>query len=62
METGIIEIAFTDGRIFNVFFANATQKRKLLSMYNNLTNTKSMKFICRGIHTVNQFEQQLKFL
>jgi len=65
METGVIEITFTDGRIYRIFFANSTQKRKVRSMYHKLQEkdvVKSIDVICNGIHTVKQFEEQLKFI
>ena len=65
METGVIEITFTDGRIYRIFFANDTQKRKVLAMYHKIDTTNvgiSLAFICTGIHTVNQFEKQFNNL
>ena len=53
METVIFEIEFNDGRIFRVFCANRSQKRRVLRKRDNV---KSITEITRGIHTVSQYE------
>ncbi len=57
METGIIEINFLNGRKFNVFFENRTQKDKVLTWINNDKGhgITSHKIIVSGIHKANYF-------
>ena len=61
METIIFEIEFNDGRIFRVFCANSTQKKKVIASYYKIeAKVKDIKTITSGIHTVKQYEQILK--
>lgn len=61
METGVYQIELKDGRIFRVFYANSTQKIKLMRKVNSIKNQIDFtKTITNGIHTVKQFEQQFK--
>ena len=57
METGIIEINFLNGRKFNVFFENKTQKEKVLTWANsdNHHGIASKRIILNGIHKANYF-------
>jgi len=58
METGIFEIELNDGRTFRVFYANSTQKKKILNSYNRIkSNCKELRTITNGIHTVRQWEK-----
>lgn len=56
METGIIEIKMIDGRKFNVFYQNKTQKNNMI-LWRNIHKEKiiSFEFIVSGIHTTKQF-------
>ncbi len=61
METGVIEITFSDGRKYNVFFENRTQKDKVLNWIRNDKHhgIASHKFIVRGIHKANYFLSEI---
>jgi hypothetical protein len=61
METSILQIELNDGRIFKIFCANSTQKRKVMDHYYSIKNkVKKISQLVNGIHTANQFEQILK--
>ena len=58
METTVFEIELLDGRIFRVFCANSTQKRKALASFSSIKNKiKDKEVIASGVHTVKQWEQ-----
>jgi hypothetical protein len=58
METIIYELELNDGRIFRVFCANSTQKKKFLNNhYKYADKVKGLKVITAGINTVKEFEQ-----
>lgn len=58
METGIYQIEFFDGSVWNLYFANSTQKRKILQKINeNKILVKSFALIVSGIHTASQTKQ-----
>lgn len=51
METGVYQIELKDGRIFRVFYANSTQKIKLMRKVNSIKNQIDFtKTITNGIH------------
>lgn len=61
METIVYEIELNDSRIFRVFCANATQKKKVIdSYYKIMDKVKTIKVITMGVHTSKQFENILK--
>lgn len=61
METGVLQIDLKDGRLFRIFYANSTQKKKLLRQFNSVKDKiEIVKTVTNGIHTVKQFEQHLK--
>ena len=61
METIVYQIEFKDGRIFRIFCANSTQKKKVISSYNAIADkVKEITVITSGIHTVSQYEKILK--
>lgn len=63
METGIFEIELNDGRIFRIFYANSTQKRKtLLSIHKKVDLIKKWNVLTNGIHTHKQWEEIVKTL
>lgn len=56
METTVFEIQYNDGRKFNVFCANKTQKTKIIqSYYKDKEKIKSIKDIVNGIYTPKQY-------
>lgn len=58
METIIFQIEFNDGRIFRIFCANSTQKRKLINSYYKIKDkVKEITTITTGIHTLQQYEK-----
>jgi hypothetical protein len=61
METIVFEIEFNDGRIFRVFCANSTQKKRVIQSYHKIkSKAKDIRVITNGIHTTKQYEQILK--
>ena len=63
METIIFQIELIDGRIFRVFCANSTQKKKFINSFSKIKHLyKSSKVITSGIHTVTQWEKIIKTL
>lgn len=61
METGVFQIDLKDGRLFRVFYANSTQKNKLLRQLNSIKDKIDVcHTVTNGIHTVKQFEEHLK--
>ena len=61
METTVFEIELKDGRIFRVFCANSTQKKRVLSTIDKIKHLKpTIKAITNGIHTVSEWEQITK--
>jgi hypothetical protein len=58
METTVFELEFNDGRIFRVFCANSTQKKKFLNNhYKYADKVKDVRVLTTGIHTIKEFEQ-----
>ena len=58
MESGIYQIEFYDGSIWNLYFANSTQhKNTLRNIKENENLIKSYKKIVSGIHPAKQIEQ-----
>jgi len=57
METTVFEIEFNDGRLFRIFCANSSQKKRCLQTYNRLKETCTIKVITNGIHTIKEFEK-----
>jgi len=61
METTVYQIDLKDGRIFRIFCANSTQKRKLLASYYKIkSKVKRLREVTNGIHTIKQWEQIVK--
>jgi hypothetical protein len=60
METGVYQIEFKDGRIYRIFFANGTQKKKIIQSYHsNQDQLKSIDLLSNGIHSVSEWERQI---
>jgi hypothetical protein len=58
METIVFEIEFNDGRVYRVFCANSTQKKKVIESYYKIEDkVKNIKTITTGIHTTKQYLQ-----
>jgi putative component of toxin-antitoxin plasmid stabilization module len=50
MEKGVIEINLNDGRMWRVYFANSTQKNKILRSTSKIKDKiKSIDFITHGV-------------
>lgn len=63
METGVYQIELKDGRLWRVFYANSSQKLRLMRSVNSIKNKIDFtKTITNGIHTVKQWEKQAKLL
>lgn len=63
METGVYQVQLKDGRLFRIFYANSTQKNKLLKQFNSIKDKiEIVKTITNGINTAKEFEQHLKNL
>lgn len=62
METIVFQIELNDGRVFKVFCANSTQKKRVIQ--SSLTNdkVKEVSTITNGLHTAKQYEQILNTL
>ena len=62
METTIFEVEFYDGRIFRIWCANSTQKKRF---FNNLLKIqylfKSWRELTSGIHTISQCDKIIEF-
>ena len=61
METTLYKITFKDGRVFKVFCANSTQKRRFTTTMaqKGALGTK-IEELENGIHTIKQWEDILK--
>lgn len=60
METILFEIALNDGRIFRIFCANSTQKKKVIESYHKIKDkVKEIRTIATGIHTAQQYDKIL---
>lgn len=58
METGIYKIEFFDGSTWNLYYANSTQHKNILSSINeNKDLIKSTVSIVTGIHAANQIDK-----
>jgi hypothetical protein len=58
METGIYQIEFFDGSVWNLYYANSTQhKNTLRNIQENKDLIKSCKKLVSGIHSGKQIEQ-----
>ena len=63
METIVWEIELLDGRIFRVFCANGTQKRKVIATYSKIKDIcKEIRVITNGVHTTKEWEKIVKNL
>ena len=63
METIVWEIELLDGRIFRVFCANSTQKRKVIESYSKIKDIcKEIRVITTGIHSTKEWEKIVKNL
>ena len=63
METGIFEVKFKDGRAYRIFYENRNQKDRFFkSLYKINPLVESWRTITNGIHTVKQWEEQIKFI
>ena len=61
METIVFQIELNDNRVFRIFCANSTQKKKVIDSYHKIKDkVKEIKTITTGIHTVAQYENLLK--
>jgi len=60
METIVFQIELNDGRIFRIFCANSTQKKKVINSYYQIKDkVKKITTITTGIHTAQQYEKIL---
>lgn len=60
METIVYQIELNDGRIFRIFCANSTQKKKVIDSYYQIKDkVKEITTITTGIHTAQQYEKIL---
>jgi len=60
METIVFQIELNDGRVFRVFCANSTQKKKVIDSYYQIKDkVKEITTITTGIHTAQQYEKIL---
>ena len=58
METIVFQIELNDGRVFRIFCANSTQKKKLIDSYHRIKDkVKEIRTITTGIHTAQQYEK-----
>lgn len=58
METTLFEIKFYDGRKFNVFCSNKSQKKRCISfIIKNIDEIEYWKDTINGIHTITEFEK-----
>tara|TARA_R110000751_G_scaffold6143_3_gene26669 strand:+ start:435 stop:629 length:195 start_codon:yes stop_codon:yes gene_type:complete len=60
METIVFELQLIDGRIFRIFCANSTQKKKVIDEYFKLKHSGvalKLETITNGIHTVKQLKE-----
>lgn len=56
MESGVIEIKFTDGSKYNVYYQSRTQKNNMILWYEaSKHKVKSFEFLVQGIHTTKDF-------
>lgn len=63
METIVYQIELNNGRIFRVFCANSTQKKKVIESYHRIKDkVKEITTITTGIHTAQQYEKILSTL
>ena len=63
METIVYQIEFNDGRVFRIFCANLSQKKKVIESYERIKGKlKEVRVITTGIHTVAQYEKILSTL
>ena len=60
METIVFQIELKDGRVFRIFCANSTQKKKVIESYTKIKDkVKEITTITTGLHTVSQYEKIL---
>ena len=60
METIVFQIELNDGRVFRIFCANSTQKKKVIDSYYQIKDkVKEITTITTGIHTAQQYEKIL---
>jgi len=60
METIVFQIELNDGRVFRIFCANSTQKKKVINSYYQIKDkVKEITTITTGIHTAQQYEKIL---
>ena len=60
METIVYQIELNDGRVFRVFCANSTQKKKVIDSYYQIKDkVREIRTITTGVHTVPQYEKLL---
>ena len=58
METTLFEVKFYDGRKFNIFCSNKSQKNRFYKFMNKQKNEiEYCKDSINGIHTITQFEK-----
>ena len=63
METTIFEVKLIDGRIFRIFCANSTQKKKFINSISEMKHFKPyVSEITNGIHTLRQWNSIIKTL
>ena len=60
METIVYQIELKDGRVFRIFCANSTQKKKVIESYGRIKDkVKEIRTITTGIHTAKEYEKIL---
>lgn len=61
METTVFQIELKDGRIFRVFCANSTQKKKVIESHFKIEDkVKDIKVIANGIHNIKEYMKHLQ--
>lgn len=60
METILYQVSLKDGRVFRIFCANATQKRKTIQSFQDKRDKiETVTEVKTGIHTVKEWNEIL---
>jgi len=58
METAVLQVDMKDGRVFRIFCANATQKKKTEQSLNKIKDKiEFVRTVTNGIHTHKQWKE-----
>ena len=61
METTIFEVKLTNGRVFRIFCANSTQKKRFRKSYSEIDDKgKTYRVLSNGIHNISEWENIVK--